>query len=105
MLYLQFAINDLISVGPRSLSVSVSQTGQGNLHVNEFAESIYIYVCALLGCIYDETKHFSNTDADFEVVLWARVFCCCSNLRRGLSCWSVMSSLTLTQRIAQINNH
>ncbi len=41
MLYLQSAINDLISLGPRSLSASVSEAGRGNLHLERF-----LFTCA-----------------------------------------------------------
>ncbi len=103
-LYLQSSINDLISLGPRSLSVCLSGTGQGNLHLDKFAENIFCLCVCITGGIYDETRHFSNTRADFQVVLCACVFCCHSNFRWGLCCRTLKSMLTLMWRIP-VNNH
>lgn len=62
MLYLQSAINDLISLGPRCLSVSVPPTGPGNLHLQ------CIFLIHVFG-IYKESKLFLNTRTGFEVVM------------------------------------
>ena len=79
MLYLQSAINDLISLGPRCLSVSVSRTGPGNLHLRRIS---LVHVWG----IYKESKHFLNTSR-FRGC-YPRVLSC--NLRWGLCCQTVM---------------
>lgn len=69
MQYLQSTINDLISLGPRSLSVTL-KLDKGIFTLTESVYSDCTCVClrALLCGIYDETEHISNTDAD--VVVW-----------------------------------